>query len=209
MEPWKWLPREGSVLTVLDLSHSFLSCRLEFHWLSPVNCQPLLLLVAPAGSPGEPCRAKKNAGQQFGFSTSSLRGLQREAENIQDDRNPRGSGPSLCPGGDIPMKPPRMSVMAASQRAQPSSQKCCVSCEWRSACRCLEYDRRFFSSLDTLSPFGFLLLLCHLPAQPHRCTSSAWKQVEGSWCQPHMENRDTTLSLDVSGGPAVFFHLFS
>lgn len=45
---------EGSVLTVLDLSHPLLPCRHDFHLLPPLNCGLLLLLVVPVGCPGEP-----------------------------------------------------------------------------------------------------------------------------------------------------------
>lgn len=102
-----------------------------------------------------------------------------------------------CPGGDSPMKPPSHLLGNALLPVSGGPLAGALS------------DRRFFSSLDTLSPIGFLLLLRHLPAQPHRHTSFSRKQVEGCWCQPRTENRDTTPSLGVSGGPAVFFHLFS
>lgn len=39
MEPWKWLPCEGSVLTVLDLSHPLLSCRHELRIPLAFTCQ--------------------------------------------------------------------------------------------------------------------------------------------------------------------------
>lgn len=39
MEPWKWLPCEGSVLTVLDLSHPLLSCRHELRIPLALTCQ--------------------------------------------------------------------------------------------------------------------------------------------------------------------------